>query len=66
MIGERKTFTYQGGSEIGDNYTKHSGQECVVQRQLTNDETDLNDIEIMFKIRFDDGFVGDVFESELT
>lgn len=47
-------------------YAKHHGHRVSVVRQLTQEEADQGDgLEQMFKVRCEDGWEGDVFESEL-
>ena len=43
-----------------------SGQTVTVLRPLTVDEADLYDVGPMFRVRFDDGTVEDVFDDELS
>lgn len=50
-----------GAYPILDN---HSGQEVRIVRQLTDDECDI-ECQPMYKVKFDDGFIYDVFGDEL-
>lgn len=67
MIGEKRLFKYPPQYRLCQEYRLYSGQIGVIERQLTKEEADQADMgcENMFKVRFNDGFVGDIFESEL-
>lgn len=47
-------------------FTKYNGTEVEVIRPLTDKECDIADIGNMYKIKFDDGYVGNAFEDELS
>lgn len=42
------------------------GEKCTVIRQLTSDESDIDDVGVMYKVKFSDGTVTDAFADELT
>ena len=44
---------------------KFNGTEVYIIRPLTEAEADIADVGNMYKVRFVDGFVRDVFEDEL-
>ena len=43
----------------------HSGQHCTIERVLTQAEADIDDVGQMFRVKFRDGFIADVFADEL-
>lgn len=45
---------------------KYNGTEVEVIRPLTEDEADITDVGNMYKVRFGDGYEGDVFGDELS
>ena len=44
---------------------QYNGTEVEVIRPLTEDEADIFDVGNMYKVKFYDGYVSDVFEDEL-
>lgn len=65
----KRLFTYPEAYELCQEYRKYSGQVCTIVRTLTEDEADPpfeDEGEQMYLVRFDDGFEGSVFESELS
>lgn len=46
--------------------TKYNGTEVEVIRPLTDKECDIADVGNMYKIKFDDGYIRDAFEDELS
>ena len=42
-----------------------SGQEVEIIRPLTSEEFDIDEVGMMYKIRFSDGLITDAFEDEL-
>lgn len=42
-----------------------NGKRCIILRSLREDEADLEDVGIMYKVQFDDETVIDAFEDEL-
>lgn len=47
-------------------FLKYNGTEVNVIRPLTEAEADIADVGNMYKVRFVDGFISDVFEDELS
>lgn len=45
---------------------KYNGTEVKIIRALTENEADIADVGNMYKVKFYDGFEGDVFEDELS
>ena len=61
--GTKKVFdTHGGDTQLND----RTGQTVTVIRPLTGKEADIADVGPMFKVRFEDGFVTDAFEDELS
>lgn len=59
----KKVFNTHGGdTQLND----RTGQTVTVIRPLTGEEADIADVGRMFKVRFEDGYVTDVFEDELS
>lgn len=58
---ERKKFTTKD-SEL----QKYNNTEVEVIRPLTSEECDIEDVGYMYKVRFYDGYIRDVFEDELS
>lgn len=59
----KKVFdTHGADSELND----RSGQEVEVIRELTENECDKSDVGDMYRVRFNDGYIIDVFEDELV
>lgn len=46
--------------------TKYNGTEVEVIRPLIDKECDIADVGNMYKIKFEDGYVRDAFEDELS
>lgn len=46
--------------------SKYNGTEIEIIRPLTNGECDIEDVGVMYKARFYDGYIRDVFEDELS
>ena len=46
-------------------YKSRNGSKVKVLRPLTRKEADIDDVGMMYKIEFSDGFVIDAFEDEL-
>lgn len=46
--------------------SKYNGTEIEIIRPLTNEECDIEDVGVMYKVRFYDGYIRDVFEDELS
>ncbi len=46
--------------------TKYNGEKIEVIRPLTNKECDIADVGNMYKVKFADGYVRDVYEDELS
>lgn len=42
-----------------------NGSEVTIIRELTPDEADIDDVGMMYKIMFPDGFITDAFDNEL-
>ena len=47
-------------------FLKYNGTEVHAIRPLTEAEADIADVGNMYKVRFVDGFISDVFEDELS
>lgn len=47
-------------------YEIYNGTEIEIIRPLTERECDIEDVGNMYRVRFCDGYIGDVFEDELT
>lgn len=45
--------------------TKYDGCLCEVERELTKDEADIDEVGKMYHIKFMDGYETDAFEDEL-
>ena len=45
---------------------KYNGTEVEVIRALTDKECDIEEVGNMYKVKYNDGYIGDVFEDELT
>ena len=45
--------------------TKYDNCPCEIQRELTKEEADIDDVGKMYHVRFMDGYETDVFEDEL-
>lgn len=45
---------------------KYDGCLCEVERELTSDECDIEDVGMMYHIKFMDGYETDAFEDELS
>lgn len=59
----KKVFNAHGGdTQLND----RTGQTVTVIRSLAEEEADIADVGRMFKVRFEDGYVTDVFEDELS
>ena len=59
----KKVFdTHGADNELND----RSGQEVEVIRELTENECDKSDVGDMYRVRFNDGYIIDVFEDELV
>ena len=57
-----KVFDCEGtDSEL----TKYDGCLCEVERELTKDESDIDEVGKMYHIKFMDGYETDAFEDEL-
>ena len=48
-----------------DELAKYNGTEVEILRPLTEEECDIDDVGMMYKARFYDGYERDVFEDEL-
>jgi hypothetical protein len=67
MIGERRRFDYPEHFVTMPEYTARRGAIVTVVRQLTQEEADQGEgMERMYKVRCDDGWEGDAWESELV
>lgn len=67
IIGSNRRFDYPTHFVTMPEYTAHSGQTVTVVRQLTQVEADQGDgMERMFRVKAEDGWEGDAFESELA
>lgn len=64
-LGDRCQFRYRSSGMPLPKYVEHSNAAVEVLRALTPEETG-SDGEQMFKIRTTDGWLGFVFENELT
>jgi hypothetical protein len=62
MNAGTRVTVYPTASEYGDRI----GKTAVIERELGDDERDLEEVGRMFTVRFDDGFSMDTFEDELT
>lgn len=62
-IGARYRFGYPAASLSLSGYTAHAGQPVTVIRYLNSSECD--DELTMFKVRADDGWLGQAFDDEL-
>lgn len=60
--GQCCTFNTHGGDST---WNERSGQKCLILRQLTEAECDIEDVGPMWKIRFSDGVETDAFDDEL-
>lgn len=62
-IGKYYIFDTHGGcEELND----RSGSSVLVLRALTEKEVDINDVGLMYEVRFSDGYKRDAFEDELS
>lgn len=67
VIGATYRFDYPKHFVTLPELTARTMHECVVVRQLTQDEADqADDMERMFEIRFVDGFIAQAWASELV
>ena len=64
MIGTKRIVKIESHLRLVPELTKRSGQIGFIERKLDETEND-PECETLYKVRFPDGFVGDVFESEL-
>ena len=68
----RYVFAYSGsdpyvhGQPTANTIFDHNGHECVIVRDLTPDEADIDEVGPMHEVRFDDGCTVHVFADELT
>lgn len=45
--------------------SKYDGRLCEVERKLTKEEVDIDEVGSMYHVKFMDGYKTDVFEDEL-
>ena len=64
IVGTYRLFVYPPAYTTTPDYTAHSGQIVCVERKLTADEYDYQG-ECMYRCRTADGWVGDIWRSEL-
>ena len=60
--GETYIFDTHGGDST---WNERSGSRCVVVRELTRKECDIEDVGPMYRVRFEDGVETDAFIDEL-
>ncbi len=65
-IGAKYRFTYPnyGTPDTHPDYTAHSGQAVVIERQLTDKEC-APECQPTFRVRADDGWIGSAHATEL-
>lgn len=61
-VASRAIFNTHGSDST---WCERDGEVCEVLRPLTNDEADLFDVGMMYRVRFSDGVETDAFEDEL-
>ena len=64
--GRRRIYRHAHPHTTGeDKLAGHHNAWCTILRMLTSEEADLEETGPMYKVRFDDGCVEDVFADEL-
>ena len=61
-ISNRAIFNTHGSDST---WCERDGEACKVLRPLTDEEADLFDVGMMYRVRFNDGVETDAFEDEL-